>query len=361
MAGCALIAVLSPIGSAGTVDANPFEYVWQPLAPGVWAGIRQDPFELPQEGNTVFVVTDRGVVVFDAGGAPVMGEAIVAKVRAVTDTPITDVVLSHWHGDHMRGLQAIVAAFPRVTIAAHAFTRDAIAGSADRWLKRRETMVPNIRTAVNGALSAGRDLSGRPLDEPERVWLERGLSNADELDRENRRTAYVVPNATFDGRLTLFMGDREIQFLHLGNAHTAGDVVMWLPKEKIVATGDVVSAPVPLMPSAYPNEFVDVLDRIRALGFATLVPGHGAVEHDATYLDLLADTIRTVTTQMKAFVAEGLAEDAAVGRLDFSSVRSRFTHNDPFLEHRFQDYVVASALPHAAYLAATGKTPAESF
>jgi hypothetical protein len=53
--------VILPVAWTGTAAANPFEYNWQELAPGVWAGIRQDPFELPQEGNSVFVVTDLGV------------------------------------------------------------------------------------------------------------------------------------------------------------------------------------------------------------------------------------------------------------------------------------------------------------
>src|SRR3954452_14029092 len=96
---------------ASIARANPFQYSWQELAPGVWGAIRQDPFELPQEGNAVIVITHDGVVVFDAGGSPAMGAAIVAQVRGLTDTPITHVVISHWHGDHMRGLQSITDAF----------------------------------------------------------------------------------------------------------------------------------------------------------------------------------------------------------------------------------------------------------
>src|SRR5512141_2097619 len=114
-----LLLLFVQIGSAVSASANPFEYAWQQLAPGVWGAIRQDPFELPQEGNAVFVVTDSGVVLFDAGGSPLMGEAIVAKVRSLTDKPITHVILSHWHGDHMRGLQAIRAAFPNIAIVTH--------------------------------------------------------------------------------------------------------------------------------------------------------------------------------------------------------------------------------------------------
>jgi glyoxylase-like metal-dependent hydrolase (beta-lactamase superfamily II) len=350
--------------SSGAFDkapsAGPFAYSWQELAPGVWGAIRSDPFELPQEGNALFVVTDEGVVLFDAGGYPKMGEEIVAKVRAITEQPIIEVVLSHWHGDHMRGLSAIRAAFPHVRILAHPYSRNWIDTTQDRWLKRRVTMVPNIRRMLGGVLGKNQDMSGRPLIPAERAWLEAGLGQADQIESENARTIYVVPDGSFEDRLTLYLGGREIQFLHLGRAHTAGDVVMWLPKEKLVATGDIVTAPVPLMPSPYTREYVDVLRKIEALGFATLVPGHGLVEHDATYVDLLIDTIQTVSDQMKALVARGLSQEEAVAKVDFSSVEPRFTHGDPFLHNRFLDYVV-SALPAVAYTVESGKDPEETF
>jgi glyoxylase-like metal-dependent hydrolase (beta-lactamase superfamily II) len=347
--------------SAGTASAHPFEYVWQQLAPDVWGAIRQDPFELPQEGNAVLVLTQDGVVVFDAGGSPAMGEAIVAKVRDLTDKPITHVIISHWHGDHMRGLQSITAAFPHVQVLAHPHARDFIVSTQDRWAKRRVSMVPNIRKAVANALASNQDLSGRPLIDQERAWLQAGLTHVDQLDRENTRTTYVVPNATFADRLTLHMAGKEIQFLHLGNAHTAGDAIMWLPQDQIVATGDIVTGPIPLMPSPYTHDYIDVLAQIKALGFKTLVPGHGLVAHDAQYLDLLADTIRTVSTQMKAFVAQGLPKDAALAKIDFSDVERRFTHGDPFLTNRFHDYVTSAGFLEAAYAAETGKAPEEAF
>ena len=353
------LCALAQAGMAGGARANPFEYAWTNLATGVWAAIRQDPFELPQEGNAVFVVTEQGVVLFDAGGSPAMGEAIVAKVRSVTSQPITHVVLSHWHGDHMRGLQSIRAAFPGVEILAHPHARDLIVATRDRWLKRRVTMAPNIRKAVGGALANGQDLSGRPLIPQERAWLEKGLAATEQLDLENNLTAYVVPTATFEERLTLYLGGREIQFLRLGNAHTAGDLILWLPQEKIVATGDVVTAPIPLMPSAYTGDYAATLARIKALGFRALVPGHGPVQSDSTYLDLVSDTIRLVSTQMKDLVARGLGQEDAVAKIDLAGVETRFTHGDPFLTNRFRDYL--SGLPEAAYAVATGKDPEETF
>jgi glyoxylase-like metal-dependent hydrolase (beta-lactamase superfamily II) len=351
--------VVAQIAIAASARSNPFEYAWTMLAPGVWAAIRSDPFELPQEGNAVIVVTGQGVVLFDAGGSPAMGDAIVAKVRSVTSQPITHVVLSHWHGDHMRGLQSIRAAFPGVQILAHPHARDMIVATQGRWMQRRETMVPNVRKAVEGAIASGVDLSGRTMIPEEKAWLTRGLAAADELDRENRATTFVIPTATFEESLTLFLGGRELRFLRLGNAHTAGDVILWLPRERLVATGDVVTAPIPLMPSAYTSEYPAVLAGIKALGFATLVPGHGAVQSDAAYLDLLGETVELVGAQMKEMVARGVPREDAAARMELASIEARFTHGDPFLANRFHDYL--SDLPAAAYAAASGKRPEEKF
>ena len=350
-----LVTLIAPVAFA-----NPFEYTWQQLAPSVWAGIRQDAFELPQEGNSVFVVTEEGVVVFDAGGSPLMGESIVAKVRSVTTRPITHVVISHWHGDHMRGLQAIRSAFPNVAIISHPFARDFIAASQEKWLKRRVAMVPNIRKGVNQALANKTDLKGRPLIPAEEAWLRNGLAISEELDRENNRTTFVVPNTTFTDHMTLFLGGTEIQLMQPGHAHTAGDIVMWLPQEKILATGDIVNGPIPLMPSPYTRDYVSVLGKLKSLGFTTLVPGHGAVEHDSAYVDLLVETIDTATKQMRALLAKGAAKDAAIAAIDLSAVEPKFTHGDPFLKNRFQDYV-ASALPAAVYLVESGAGIQESF
>jgi len=351
--------LLALIGIAEPARANPFEYAWTNLAPGVWAAIRSDPFELPQEGNAVFVVTDQGVVLFDAGGSPAMGEAIVARVRSVTSQPITHVVLSHWHGDHMRGLQAIRAAFPGAQVLAHPHARDEIVATQDRWLKRRESMVPNVRKAVEAAIANGRDMSGRPLIPQEKAWLEAGLAASEQLDRENHLTTYVVPDATFEDHLTLHLGGREIRFLRLGNAHTAGDVILWLPQERIVATGDVVTAPIPLMPSAYTGDYPAVLARIEALGFRALVPGHGGVQTETGYLELLSETVRLAASQMQDLVGRGVSHEDAVARIDLAAVEPRFTHGDPFLANRFHDYL--ADVPEAAYAAATGGSPDEKF
>ena len=356
----ACLATVLVVALVAECHANPFEYTWEHVSDSVWAGIRADPFELPQEGNTALVITADGAVVFDAGGSPAMGEAIVAKVKELTNRGVTDIVISHWHGDHMRGLQAIVKAYPSSNIIAHADARRWIVETSDKWLKRRVSMVPNIRRGVDAALADGKDLSGRPLTDAESAWLKAGLGIADQLDAENRRTEYIVPNVTLTAGMTLFRGGRELRILQLGKAHTASDLVLWLPAEKIVATGDIVTAPVPLMPSAYTATYRDVLHQIAALDFAALIPGHGAIQHDTKYLSLLEDTIASVVAQVHALAGKGLDKDKVIEGVDLTALETRFTGGDPFLEHRFEDYV-KQALPAAAYQVEQTGEPAETF
>src|SRR5207244_5936898 len=90
------------------------------------------------------------------------------------------------------------------------------------------------------------------------------------------------PNVTLQNRMTLYRGSREIQIRFLGRAHTAGDVVVYLPKEKIVMTGDMLTSALSNMSDAFVNEWVTTLDELKKLDFATVLPGHGeAFTHHA--------------------------------------------------------------------------------
>ena len=159
-----------------------------------------------------------------------MGEAIVAKVRSVTRQPITHVVLSHWHGDHMRGLQAIRAAFPGVQILAHPHTRDEIVATQERWLKRRVSDGPEHPQGVE---ARDRERPGHERPAADRGRRRRGWRpgsrSTEQLDRENHLTTYVVPDATFEDASDAPPRRPRDRFLRLGNAHTAGDVILWLP------------------------------------------------------------------------------------------------------------------------------------
>ncbi len=103
-----------------------------------------------------------------------------------------------------------------------------------------------------------------------------------------------------------------------------------------------------------------MLEKLEALPFRTLVPGHGDIQHDRAYVDLLIETFQTASSQMNASLAKGDTKEQAIAAMGLSSVDAKFTHGDPFLANRFQDYV-AAALPEAAYLIESGVGIQESF
>ena len=83
------------------------------------------------------------------------------------------------------------------------------------------------------------------------------------------------PNVTLVDRMTLFRGDREIRLLYLGHGHTGGDVVVYLPKEKVLCTGDLLVHDVANLIDGYVNEWPDALEKLKPIDFVDVIPGHG--------------------------------------------------------------------------------------
>lgn len=360
LAGLLALMVVIAAGLSRTVTADPLQYSWTELAPGVWTGIREDSTRIPVMGTTTFVVGDTGVVVFDGGGLPLMAERAVAKVRSVTDRPVTHVVVSHWHQDHNFGIKAFTDAFPGAEVVSHPYTRETlIRGNSDLAGNFRDSIRTGVSRnveAVTGILEADEFAEDRPLTERDRVRFRQYLADAPKLDAEYRRIEPVYPTTTFADRLVIHQGNREVHLRHLGRGNTAGDVVMWLPAERIVATGDLVVRPTPYGFGSYPAEWAQTLRKLNELDFQTLVPGHGDIQHDSRYVQLLIETLDLVAEQMDALVAEALTEEEAIGRIDFSAVEERFTGGDAFLAGRFLGWF-KNPIARAAYKVAHGEPP----
>jgi len=135
-AGCIAI-ILMAFSLSAKSDNGPFRFEFQEISSGVWAGVRSDSSRFPVMGNTTFVISDAGVVVFDGGGMPVMAEQIIAKVRSLTDKPVTHVVISHWHGDHNFGVYRFAEEFPDVQFVTHEFTNSVLNSTRISYIDRR--------------------------------------------------------------------------------------------------------------------------------------------------------------------------------------------------------------------------------
>ncbi len=248
----------------------------QELAPGVYS-YEQLRSAGDERFTTVsmFIVTDEGVLVADGQGSPAETRLLIETIAGITDRPITDVVVCSDHGDHTAGN----AEFP---------------SSARFW----------AHPTSQAVLQAAADSPIRPPDAP----------------------PIVVPTHLVESAETLLRGGREIRLLFLGRAHTGGDLVVHLPAERILFMSEAYLHRVfPAMRSAYPSEWVAMIEAAQAMEIDAYIPGHGFVDSPellAEELEIYRRAIVQVIDEASRLHAAGLSLEEAVGQADFGELES---------------------------------------
>ena len=230
--------------------------------------------------NAGFVVTADGVVVFDALGTPALGRAMLAAIREVTPQPVRRVVVSHYHADHVYGLQAFKAA--GADVWAHRGARQYLASAqaAERLAQRRAELSP---------------------------WID-------------ERTVLVAPDVLIDGDTSFRMGGLTFRIVYAEGAHTPEDVMLYVEEDRLLYAGDLFFAGrVPFVGNADSRGWLKAMDKLAALGPAVVVPGHGAASSDVGRdLALTRDYLVFLRTTMGAAAADLVPFDAASAQTDWS-------------------------------------------
>ena len=296
------------------------------VAPGVYAAIAK-PGIL---SNGVFIVGPDSVVVVDTQLRPSWARDLISEIRKVTDKPVRYVINTHWHGDHTNGNMAYAAAFgPNVTFVAQTNTReDLIARGAPQIETQRTKTLPDGIAAMEKQVADGKDSKGVALTDTTRQQLQTQLTSQKAQLAELLVTTVTPPTLTYDTSMIIHQGDREIQLVHWGNAHTRGDTVVYLPKERIVITGDLLTNGIPNVRSGYPVEWISTLDGIDKLAWDSVIPGHGNVQQGKTQLESLLAYFKDVVASVKDCVAKGVTLEQAEKSIDLSKYKSTFANFD---------------------------------
>jgi glyoxylase-like metal-dependent hydrolase (beta-lactamase superfamily II) len=298
------------------------------LAPGIHLLSTPADYRGPVVGNVTVIEQSDGIVLVDSGLTAADGRRITAFVRSLTDKPVKAVLITHWHNDHPQGASVIRAAWPRAEIIATARTRETLLGPVMAQYvgfapdERFETIALNQASqAITMAENALRDPSH---DEATRARYRRMIADNRNFGSDIRGTHLVAPTRTFTDALLIDDPLRPVRLMHLGRANTDGDAIAWLPRERIVITGDIVVSPTPFGFFSFPEDWIGVLQRLKALDFALLVPGHGEPQADAAYLDRLIATITDIRAQVGPLAREGLGLDEVRTRVDFAAQTAIF-------------------------------------
>lgn len=333
----------APTAPAAATGAGAWDLEIAPLRPGLFLIRRPEVLRQPVEPNVAVIVNDRDVVVVDGGGTPLAAENAIRLIRSVTDRPVSVLVNTHWHGDHCLGNQAYRAAFPGIAIVGHDNTRRDMTGSPMKYVERLDAQLRPVLEDLRARKARGKV-------EPRQ---ERLIPDLETLLREAARTVVTPPDVTVRDRLVLHRPEREIEILHPGKGNTEGDLVVWLPREKVLLAGDLLVEPIPYGFGSFPAEWIETLERLAGLGAETIVPGHGEPQKDLAYLRRLQALLREVRAQVGASVAKGLDLEQAKKALDLSALEKAFTLGDERRKVLWQAWWV-SPIARSAWLEAKG-------
>lgn len=294
-------------GAAGADSVTTRRTEVHTLAPGVHMIRHADPTADFPDGNTTVVIGQRGVLVVDTGYLPSTARADIERIRAWTDKPVRWVVNTHWHNDHVGGNAAYLAAFPGAEVIAHRETRTLMELRIRSYVVRfvaDDTAFGRQRAQQRRMLDSGVDEQGAPLADARRAELADTLARDARAVEEFRRFVYQGPTLTFDDALTIDLGDREAQLRHLGRGNTAGDVVVVLPRERILIAGDLVDHPVPYAFGGYPSDWSRTLKRLAQIEVDMIVPGHGELLRGSAYLQRLIALLDSLIARTTALLGE---------------------------------------------------------
>jgi cyclase len=236
------------------------------VADGVHLAVAAPAYKV--NSNTAIIESDDGVIIVDTHSKPSAARVIIDRLREITSQPVRYVVNTHFHWDHWHGNEAYPAAYPGAEIVTNQITREAMVRKGLKRIQDHVRQLPAEIRQLEVELAAARNAAQR-----ERLEADRRLARAYLAEVTALRPA--LPTLVFERSMKIYRRDREIHLLYLGRAHTEGDVFVYLPREKVVITGDAVIGWTPFMGDGYPEEWVATIDRLAALDFSHLVMGHG--------------------------------------------------------------------------------------
>lgn len=289
-----IIALLLASSISSYASENIFRI--QRIADGVYAAIASPTFRL--NCNAAIIVMDNGVLVVDAESTPSAAREVIAAIKSITDKPVKYVVITHFHGDHFQGTEAYVQAWPSVQIISSEATRASIATIGTSRMERELLGLPERIEKLKTDLQQASDAH-------EKEEIQKNLGQAEAYHAELKTLHVVLPTVTVNRKMILRGKTRTVEIMWLGRAHTEGDLFVYVPDAKVIATGDALHSGTPTLTDASPYDWIRTLDAAEKLDFQFVIGGHGDVVQGKETLELWKQYLAELMTDVTKASSEG--------------------------------------------------------
>ena len=288
------LATVLPRSSAAQLPGSNFEgpaFEFEEVGQGVYQA--RGTGNVSVGANAAIIINEEDVLLVDSHISPAAAAALLEELEAITTKPVRYVVNTHFHFDHAHGNQV----YPSdVHVIGHEFTHMML-------------------------------ISGGSIGRTYQRFLE-PMANQPGFSEGQEGLVPTPPNTTLSERMTLFRGEREIRLLFFGRGHTGGDIVVYLPAERILITGDLLLQGLPFMGDGFVQDWVATLEALKGLDIELIVPGHGRPFSDVSRIDHLQVYLRDLWERVNDAHTRGLSIQDASERIDMSDHADHYPNID---------------------------------
>lgn len=276
------------------------------------------------DANSTVIFGKDEVFVVDATLTPKTAQTIVEFVQQTTANPIKHLLVTHWHYDHLFGAISFRSVFPEMDIICGRQTDSLIFVNFDEYHNKSLDEFVVYVDSAKAELERGTYANGRALTEYEKSRRVQAIKDAEFYLPELRKTAPLRPTIVFEGDLSFRLGGKEVRVFGYGAGHTENDVVVYIPEDKVLIAGDLLTYPVPMAFNVFPGKWIKSLKRMAELDIDFIVPGHGDVLSGKDYLYMVIGALEDITAQVTKLSAEGKTVKEIVKEVDKEPLKIKF-------------------------------------
>ena len=286
--------------------------------------------------NAAIFVRSKDVVVVDAHSKPSAAAAIIRQIRRqVSDKPVRYVINTHFHWDHTQGDHGYRMAGEKVDFIASSMTKKLMEEFAVARMKASADAVPK-------QIEDMRHRSEKSFSEAEKVFCAEQIRQLQAYQADLKNYALELPSITFDKSYLLSDPAFDLHLEFHGRSHTAGDVFVFCPQKRAVATGDASHGWLPNIADGYPRLWPGTIDEVARADFKYMMGGHGPMQEDRTVMMSQRNYIEELAEKVEAGKKAGQSLQELQARLTVALLKSMQSNGyQAFLER-----TLASSHPH---------------